>query len=161
MAEQGGQSQRVYTAQDDAFGIPLRPEITLDEAQALADRVLTDEQVIAQFGRQTLAAPVSFGFPPFPAMASTTKSRRTGELTITIAPFCATRAILLHELAHVLIQEPDGDEHNAAWAACYLVLLRRFDTAKHADTLEKKFRQYDVRYDTDNGEASHAQEAAA
>src|SRR5690348_5684087 len=148
IAYQGGQSELVYIAQEaaerDATKPPIMPR---RELQPFADRVLADPRVSAMYhpSHQQQHVPVFAEHLSAGEMATTLKHRVTGDLHILIDPRYATRRNLLHELAHVLIQEPDGDEHNADWAACYLRLLQWFDEAPYAEELTQQFHTYNVR----------------
>jgi len=147
IAYQGGQSELVYMAQEaaeqDSPPVLMQPF----ELQPFADRVLNDPRVSAMYhpSHQQRHVPVFAEHLSAGEMATTLKHRVTGDLHILIDPRYATRRNLLHELAHVLIQEPDGDEHNAEWAACYLRLLQWFDEGPFAEELTQQFHTYNVR----------------
>lgn len=145
MANQSGQSERVYIAQEKAHVLWEGPLATGMQMQRFVDDVLTDSRVISRYHPKSHQVPVSFDWLEDGEMAITYKHRVTGELHIVVGIGYGSRRNLLHEVAHVLIQEPDGDEHNAEWAACYLQLLQWFDETPFAEALAREFKTYNVR----------------
>jgi putative metallohydrolase (TIGR04338 family) len=135
------QRQKLYDAEGLAFG-EAEAEMTLDECQALVDKVLASKVIQRKYRRAQYQLTVTDG-----------RSRRSGgyfagwdDSTIALPRWARQKWVVLHETAHHLAHGPDAAGHGWQFAACYLYLVRVYMGKGQEQALMAAFKAKRVRF---------------